>query len=266
MVAIPRPLVAVLALFVFVFCALPAYAQKTVHVKEYKRKDGTIVKAHDRKAPSPKGTSSTGSTTSSSGTNATKATDSASPTAPSVALTPAPSFVALKLKSPLPNPDANTGVVVAVLASGATIRLRAQDIDYRKTGSSADRVFIQPVTFTQMSDGSTGRAYMNLTFADRYWVTAWQDDVAYDAMPTTAQQAEAVARGSGLTFVSYSKLVEGLTVDEVTAILGVQPIEESRAEIAGTKTILYKWKRDESVVVAMFKDGRLFSKLPFALR
>jgi len=34
---------------------------KTVHVKEYTKKDGTHVKAHDRKAPEPKGTTSSAS-------------------------------------------------------------------------------------------------------------------------------------------------------------------------------------------------------------
>lgn len=35
-----------------------AGGQKTVHVKEYKKKDGTTVKAHDRKAPKEKSESS----------------------------------------------------------------------------------------------------------------------------------------------------------------------------------------------------------------
>jgi hypothetical protein len=35
--------------------AIAAAGQKTVHVKEYRRKDGTVVKAHDRKAPKSNG-------------------------------------------------------------------------------------------------------------------------------------------------------------------------------------------------------------------
>jgi hypothetical protein len=45
-------------LFVILACLLafaaPAFAQKTVHVKEYKRKDGTVVKAHGRKVAGSK--------------------------------------------------------------------------------------------------------------------------------------------------------------------------------------------------------------------
>ena len=36
---------------------IAAAQKKTVHVKEYTRKDGTVVKAHDRAAPRSKGTS-----------------------------------------------------------------------------------------------------------------------------------------------------------------------------------------------------------------
>lgn len=39
-----------------------ASAQKTVHVKQYKKKDGTIVKAHDRKAPTKHATPQSTST------------------------------------------------------------------------------------------------------------------------------------------------------------------------------------------------------------
>ena len=60
-------LVAVLVAFVFSFSPAVSADQKgksgggkTVHVKEYKRKDGTTVKAHDRKAPGEKVESSTG--------------------------------------------------------------------------------------------------------------------------------------------------------------------------------------------------------------
>jgi hypothetical protein len=34
---------------------LPGEGEKTVHVREYTRKDGTKVKAHDRRPPSTKG-------------------------------------------------------------------------------------------------------------------------------------------------------------------------------------------------------------------
>jgi hypothetical protein len=256
-----RRLVALVALLL-VFIATstfpaPAHAQKTVHVKEYKRKDGTIVKAHDRKAPASKGATSSSSGAGSS-TGSSKAANGAT-------LTPAAMPLALKLKSPLPNHI--DGFVIASLASGATIRLRSQDIDYEKTAVSPNRVVIRPETFMLMN-ASDGRAYFNLTFSNRYAVTAWQDDVDLDAMrPRSATTtAESDATIQGMAMATYSRLTEGMTVEEVTKILGFEPVEESRAEIAGAKTVLYKWKRDESVIVVMFKDGQLFSKLPFGLR
>jgi hypothetical protein len=43
--------------------------KKTVHVKEYKRKDGTVVNAHDRRAPGEATGSSSGSSSSGSSTH-----------------------------------------------------------------------------------------------------------------------------------------------------------------------------------------------------
>lgn len=65
-----------------------AFAQKTVHVKTYVKKDGTVVQAHDRKAPEKKGdnTSSTASTTTSSASSSSAkstTTSTASTTHPS---------------------------------------------------------------------------------------------------------------------------------------------------------------------------------------
>lgn len=242
--------VVLLTLLTFVASALPALAQKTVHVNEYKRKDGTVVKAHDRKAPSPK--AATASSTTASNSGATGA----------VAFTKATTVVILKLKGPLPSPI--DGVVNAPLASGATIRLRATDIDYERTATDRTRVVLQPVGFTQMTAGD-GRQYMNLTFSSGYAVTAWREDIDYDAMrPPELTRAESTAHG--IAMASYSQLADGMAVEQATKILGFAPTEESRAEIAGAKTVLYKWKRDESVIVVVFKDGQLFSKLPFGLQ
>lgn len=41
------------------FAASASASQKTVHVKEYTKKDGTVVKAHDRKAPGSSDTAAT---------------------------------------------------------------------------------------------------------------------------------------------------------------------------------------------------------------
>lgn len=40
-----------LLLLLLLTLAVDSFAQKTVHVREYRRKDGTVVRAHDRRAP-----------------------------------------------------------------------------------------------------------------------------------------------------------------------------------------------------------------------
>lgn len=40
-----------LLLLLLITLAVDSFAQKTVHVREYRRKDGTVVRAHDRRAP-----------------------------------------------------------------------------------------------------------------------------------------------------------------------------------------------------------------------
>lgn len=40
-----------LLLLLLIIPVVSVLAQKTVHVREYRRKDGTVVRAHDRRAP-----------------------------------------------------------------------------------------------------------------------------------------------------------------------------------------------------------------------
>lgn len=53
-----RQLVVICLAVLLAFCA-DVFAQKTVHVKGYTRKDGTVVKPYDRRAPGTKGTTTT---------------------------------------------------------------------------------------------------------------------------------------------------------------------------------------------------------------
>lgn len=59
-----RPLNLILAVLFTLCLALSGVAQKTVHVKTYVRKDGTVVAAHDRSAPKKTSSSSSSTTTS----------------------------------------------------------------------------------------------------------------------------------------------------------------------------------------------------------
>lgn len=40
-----------ITILIILLATLSVSAQKTVHVREYRRKDGTVVKAHERRAP-----------------------------------------------------------------------------------------------------------------------------------------------------------------------------------------------------------------------
>jgi hypothetical protein len=89
---------------------------------------------------------------------------------------PPPLYIALKSSSErLPLPA--DGIVTARLASGATIRLRARDIDYERTGAYKNRIIIKAETSTSMVEKDSGRRYLNLTFSNRFVATAWEDDV-----------------------------------------------------------------------------------------
>jgi cobalamin biosynthesis Mg chelatase CobN len=72
------------AFIVAILLATSASAeQKTVHVKGYTKKDGTHVAAHERKAPSHKGTSTAGSGSTSSGSTSSTSSGSTSSTSSS---------------------------------------------------------------------------------------------------------------------------------------------------------------------------------------
>jgi hypothetical protein len=55
-----------------------AAEQKTVHVKGYTKKDGTYVAPHERKAPSPKGSSSGSASSGSTSSTSSRSTSSSS--------------------------------------------------------------------------------------------------------------------------------------------------------------------------------------------
>jgi hypothetical protein len=72
---------------ILIICAVPlSFAQKTVHVKTYTRKDGTVVHAHDRSAPGTKSTSQPSSTTR---TSESARTTSTTPVFTTTTITPA---------------------------------------------------------------------------------------------------------------------------------------------------------------------------------
>lgn len=68
------------------------------------------------------------------------------------------------------------------LSAGASIRVRAVDIDYQRTAAYRNLVVIKAETATLLLDKSSGNQYLKLTFSRRFVATAWVVDVAYDVM------------------------------------------------------------------------------------
>lgn len=66
-----------------------SFAQKTVHVRSYTRKDGTVVAAHDRAAPGTRSTNSSPSSTTRTPRSASPRTTSSTPVTTSTTTVPA---------------------------------------------------------------------------------------------------------------------------------------------------------------------------------
>jgi hypothetical protein len=85
-------------------------------------------------------------------------------------------YVCLKTSTARP-PAPVDGIVTATLASGAYIRVRAQDIDYDRTAAYTNRIVVGAWSATERADKASGRKYIDMAFANRYVATAWLDDV-----------------------------------------------------------------------------------------
>ena len=73
--------------------------------------------------------------------------------------------------------------------------------------------------------------------------------------------------GPALTMDGYNRVKNGMTFDQVVAIVGKPSQELSRNEMAGTETVMYQW--DGSIganMNAMFQNGKLVQKAQFGLR
>jgi hypothetical protein len=71
---------------------------------------------------------------------------------------------------------------------------------------------------------------------------------------------------SGITMQDFLSVRTGMSLEEVTAILG-SGTELSRSDIAGYSTVMYSWKnRGGSNMNVMLQNGRVVSKAQFGLR
>jgi hypothetical protein len=74
------------------------------------------------------------------------------------------------------------------------------------------------------------------------------------------------ASGSGVTMHDFLSVHSGMSLSEVTAILGTGR-ELSRSDIAGYNTVMYGWKnRNGSNMNVMLQNGAVVSKAQFGLR
>lgn len=83
----------------------------------------------------------------------------------------------------------------------------------------------------------------------------------------SSSETAASDAGPALTMDGYNRVKNGMTFDQVVAIVGKPSQELSRNEMAGTETVMYQW--DGSIganMNAMFQDGKLVQKAQFGLR
>jgi hypothetical protein len=83
------------------------------------------------------------------------------------------------------------------------------------------------------------------------------------ATPANAAPAASLATP---TAANYARLQNGMTFDEVVAIVG-QPTEElSRNQIGDLETVMYQWTAGFANMNAMFQGGRMIQKAQFGLK
>jgi hypothetical protein len=85
---------------------------------------------------------------------------------------------------------------------------------------------------------------------------------------TTATPAPAAAEpASKVSMAGYNRVSNGMTYNQVIAILGPPSEENARNEIPGYETVMYTWS-DGGMgnMNAMFQNGRLVQKAQFGLR
>lgn len=93
--------------------------------------------------------------------------------------------------------------------------------------------------------------------------TASGTETAADTSAADASEAEAPS----LSMDGYNRLKNGMTFDQVTAIVGQPSQEMSRNEIAGTETVMYMWEGSLGANMnAMFQNGKMIQKAQFGLR
>jgi hypothetical protein len=93
---------------------------------------------------------------------------------------------------------------------------------------------------------------------------------ARSATNNSQTNANSPASTAGVTMANFNRLQKGMTYAQVVQILGKEGEESGVLGSGGDKVVMYKWDADEDVsdarLDAFFKNGKLDSKLQFALK
>lgn len=89
---------------------------------------------------------------------------------------------------------------------------------------------------------------------------------ARPAEKPSSKESEPAAEG--VTMAGYQRLQTGMTYRQVVAILGEEGEELSSNEIAGTRTVMYKWSTRFGTgnMNVMFQDDKMIQKAQFGLQ
>lgn len=88
------------------------------------------------------------------------------------------------------------------------------------------------------------------------------------SLPSSSSKVPNPTPSTGVTMANFSRLKTGMTYAQVVEILGKDGEELSSNEIAGVKTIMYKWDGNGFAVNmnAMFQNDKLMSESQLGLK
>jgi hypothetical protein len=96
--------------------------------------------------------------------------------------------------------------------------------------------------------------------------TARAEAVATDSTSTTTPKPVARIAGPTMTKATYANVREGMTYEQVVAIVGPPGQELSSNEIGGFRTVMYQWEAGFMANANMtFQNGKLVAKAQFGL-
>lgn len=86
--------------------------------------------------------------------------------------------------------------------------------------------------------------------------------------PKSGSTQTVPTKETGITMEKFTSIKEGMTYEEVVAVLGKEGEVMSSNELAGIKTVMYKWDGASvmSNMNATFQNGKMVSKAQLGLK